>query len=261
MVASSLLPVELPWSLYFAGILSSWPFLCLRAPHHHSIKPSSSLSVDLVVENVPVLSWLSSLLCRSAEVAEMVKAGRLRSFLERHRFTRFSQAMREARKPYRSRKVNALYTFVLRHILRLYEQTVLEILPVGITIHLNDQHCHRLSPARSVCVSLNAALICGVCHAVRTACLRRCFRYARHGQELVGAVLTSRPSCRWRCKKSVLICLVVVLSRFLFFATRIRSGLVGHVTMTNGESGGGEAGGVGRRVSAPTPLVRIHAVV
>lgn len=170
IVASSLLPVELPWSLYFAGILSSWPFLRLRAPHHHSIKPSSSLSVDLVVENVLVLSWLSSLLCRSAEVAEMVKAGRLRSFLERHRFTRFSQAMREARKPYRSRKVNALYTFVLRHILRVYEQTALETLPVGITIHLNNQHCHRLSPARSVCVSLNAALICGVCRAIRTAC-------------------------------------------------------------------------------------------
>lgn len=36
----------------------------------------------------------------------MVKAGRLRSFLERHRFTRFAQAMREARKPYRSRKAS-----------------------------------------------------------------------------------------------------------------------------------------------------------
>jgi len=42
----------------------------------------------------------------SAEIAEMVKAGRLRSFLERHRFTRFSRAMREARKPYRSRKAS-----------------------------------------------------------------------------------------------------------------------------------------------------------
>eukprot|EP00752_Nemacystus_decipiens_P002076 g1987.t1 len=40
-----------------------------------------------------------------AEVAEMVKTGRLRSFLERHRFTRFARAMEEARKPYRSRKV------------------------------------------------------------------------------------------------------------------------------------------------------------
>ncbi|CAM9549342.1 unnamed protein product [Scytosiphon promiscuus] len=40
-----------------------------------------------------------------AEISEMIKTGRLRSFLERHRFTRFQQAMREARKPYRSRKV------------------------------------------------------------------------------------------------------------------------------------------------------------
>lgn len=40
----------------------------------------------------------------SADVADMVKTGRLRSFLERHRFTRFAQAMREARKPYRTRK-------------------------------------------------------------------------------------------------------------------------------------------------------------
>ncbi|CAM9855640.1 unnamed protein product [Ectocarpus sp. 4 AP-2014] len=40
-----------------------------------------------------------------ADVAKMIKSGRLRSFLERHRFTQFSQAMKEARKPYRSRKV------------------------------------------------------------------------------------------------------------------------------------------------------------
>ncbi|CAM9721865.1 unnamed protein product, partial [Sphacelaria rigidula] len=40
-----------------------------------------------------------------AEVAAMIREGRLRSFLQRHRFTRFFEALSEARQPYRSRKV------------------------------------------------------------------------------------------------------------------------------------------------------------
>lgn len=90
-----------------------------------------SFCVSVVLKTSP-----SSLTCRvavifvrhssPAEVAEMVKTGRLRSFLERHRFTRFSQAMREARKPYRSRKVRArrssctLSYIVFRSELRSY---------------------------------------------------------------------------------------------------------------------------------------------
>lgn len=42
----------------------------------------------------------------SAEVAAMIREGRLRSFLQRHRFTRFFEALSEARQPYRSRKVS-----------------------------------------------------------------------------------------------------------------------------------------------------------
>lgn len=42
------------------------------------------------------------------DVAEMVKCGRLRSFLERHRFSHFDEAMKVARTPFRSRKVRRL---------------------------------------------------------------------------------------------------------------------------------------------------------
>ncbi|CAM9836674.1 unnamed protein product [Ascophyllum nodosum] len=39
------------------------------------------------------------------DVAEMVKSGKFRSFLERHPFSRFAEAMKVARAPFRSRKV------------------------------------------------------------------------------------------------------------------------------------------------------------
>lgn len=55
----------------------------------------------------------------------------------------------------------------------------------------------------------------------------------------------------------VLIYFLSLFCRRFVFASRLDSGLVGHVTMTKQTEGAvaGEAGGIGPRVSAPTPFV------